>query len=191
MTSQPQPQDSRDLFDVDRVRREAKESMLKGAVTQDYPLDLERTHQLLNQALGSEILCVLRYRHHQVIAKGINFPQVAAQFAEHAEDEHRHMMAIAERVDQLGGDPDFAPATVSTRASTEFGGSNVLSEMIKEDLVAERVVIEIYRKIIQWFGHDDPTSRRLFEKILADEEDHANDLSDLLAAVDPRSKPAQ
>ena len=164
--------------------------MLNGAVTADYPLDLERTYGLLNEALGSEIMCVLRYLHHQVIAKGIDSPQVAAQFKEHAEDEQRHMMAIAERIDQLGGDPDFAPATVSARAATEFGESDVLSEMIKEDLVAERVAIEIYRKIVQWFGNDDPTSRRLFEGILADEEDHANDLSDLLGAVDPRSEPA-
>jgi bacterioferritin len=179
------------LFDVDRIRREAKESMLKGAVTADYPLDLKRTYELLNQALGSEILCVLRYRHHQIIASGIDFPQVAAQFEEHAEDEQRHMMAIAERIDQLGGDPDFRPGTVPARASTEFGQSDILSEMIKEDLVAERVVIEVYRKIIQWFGQSDSTSRRLFEKILADEEDHANDLSDLISTVDPRSEPAR
>lgn len=190
MATQSEPQDHARIFDVDQVRREARESMLNGAVTADYPLDLERTYGLLNEALGSEIMCVLRYLHHQVIAKGIDSPQVAAQFKEHAEDEQRHMMAIAERIDQLGGDPDFAPATVSARAATEFGESDVLSEMIKEDLVAERVAIEIYRKIVQWFGNDDPTSRRLFEGILADEEDHANDLSDLLGAVDPRSEPA-
>jgi bacterioferritin len=187
MATQSQPQSNGQLFDVERVRRDAEDSILNGAVTADYPLDLTRTYELLNQALAGEILCVLRYRHHQVIAKGINFPQVAAQFEEHANDEHEHMMAIAERIDQLGGDPDFRPSTVTTRSSTEFGDSNVLSEMIKEDLVAERVVIEIYRKIIRWFGNDDPTSRRLFEKILADEEDHAKDLSDLITAVEPRA----
>jgi bacterioferritin len=177
------------LYDLDQVRREAKESILNGAVTADYPLDLDRTHELMNEALAAEILCVLRYRHHQVIAKGIDFPQVAAQFAEHADDEQRHMMMIAERIDQLGGDPDFNPSTVTTRASTEYGTSDVLSRMIEEDLVSERVVIEIYRRLVGWFGNADPTSRRMFEKILEDEEDHANDLSDLLAAVDPRSEP--
>src|SRR5262249_1603038 len=149
-----------------------KESVLNGAVTADYPLDLTRTYALMNQALAAEILCVLRYRHHQIIAKGIDNPQVAAEFAEHADDEHRHMMMIAERIDQPGGNPDFNPATVTPRASTEYGTSDVLSEMIEEDLVAERVVIEIYRKLVHWFGNDDPTSRRMFEKILADEEDH-------------------
>jgi bacterioferritin len=143
----------------------------------------------MNQALAAEILCVLRYRHHQVIAKGIDFPQVAAQFAEHADDEQRHMMMIAERIDQLGGNPDFDPATIKARAATEYGKSDVLARMIEEDLVSERIVIEIYRRLIKWFGADDPTTRRMFEKILADEEDHANDLSDLLAAVDPRSEP--
>jgi bacterioferritin len=191
MATQPQSQANGSLYDVEQVRREAKESILKGAVTADYPLDLERTYQLMNEALAAEILCVLRYRHHQIVAKGIDFPQVAAQFAEHADDEQRHMMAIASRIDELGGDPDFNPATVTSRASTEYGTSDVLSRMIEEDLIAERVVIEIYRRLIRWFANDDPTSRRMFEKILEDEEDHANDLSDLLAAVDPRSEPAR
>lgn len=162
---------------------------MKGAVTHDYPLDLPRTYVLLNEALGSEILCVLRYRHHQIVAKGIDNPQVAAEFAEHADDEQKHMMLIAERIDQLGGNPDFNPATVVARASTEYGTSDVLTGMIEEDLVAERVAIEIYRKLIRWFGNDDPTTRRMLETILADEEDHANDLADLIAAIDPRSEP--
>jgi bacterioferritin len=134
----------------------------------------------------------LRYRHHEVIAKGINYPQVAAEFAEHAASEHEHMMVLAERIDQLGGDPDFNPATIAQRSSTEYGssGPNVeLVELIKEDLVAERVVIEIYRKLVNYFGNADPTTRRLIEQILADEEDHASDLADLIAAVDPRKKP--
>jgi bacterioferritin len=189
--SQTQSQVDGNLYDVEQVRREAKESMLKGAVTADYPLDLNRTYQLMNEALAAEILCVLRYRHHQIVAKGIDFPQVAAQFAEHADDEQRHMMAIAERIDELGGDPDFNPSTVTARAATEYGSSDILSRMIEEDLVAERVVIEIYRRLVRWFGNDDPTSRRMFEKILEDEEEHANDLSDLLAAVDPRSEPSR
>jgi bacterioferritin len=99
------------------------------------------------------------------------------------------MMAIAERIDQLGGDPDFNPTTVTARSATEYGSSDVLTRMIEEDLVAERVVIEIYRTLIRWFGGDDPTTRIMLEKILADEEDHANDLSDLLSAIDPRTEP--
>jgi bacterioferritin len=189
MATQSEPRASRP-YDVEEVRRQARQSLLKGAVTADYPLDLERTRALLNDALAGEILCVLRYRHHQVIAKGIDFPQVAEQFEEHANSEQTHMMAIAERLNQLGGDPDFNPSTVTARASTEYGSSSVLTRMIEEDLVAERVVIEIYRKLVKWFGNDDPTSRVMFEKILADEEDHANDLSDLLSAIDPRSEPA-
>lgn len=189
MATQSQPRADGHLYDVEQVRQEAKQSILKGAVTPDYPLDLQRTYELMNEALAAEILCVLRYRHHQVIAKGIDFPQVSAQFAEHAEDEQRHMLMIAERLDQLGGDPDFNPATVTSRASTEYGTTDVLTQMIEEDLVSERIVIEIYRRVVKWFGNDDPTSRRLFEKILKDEEDHANDLSDLLAAIDPRSEP--
>jgi bacterioferritin len=191
MSTQTEPRAPAQLFDVEQVRRDARQSILKGAVTADYPLDLPRTYELLNQALAGEILCVLRYRHHQIIAKGIDYPQVAAEFEEHAKDEFLHMMAIAERIDQLGGDPDFNPATVLARASTEYGQSDVLSKMIEEDLVAERVVIEIYRQLIRWFGHDDPTSRRIFEGILADEEDHANDLSDLLAAIDHGPEPTK
>jgi len=189
MANHPQSEATR-LYNVGEVREQAKQSILKGPVTVDYPLDLKEAYELLNQALGAEILCVLRYRHHQIIAKGIDFPQVAAQFEEHAQNEHEHMMRIAERIDQLGGDPDFNPATVVRRSATEYGQSSVLSEMIREDLVAERVVIEIYRQVVRWFGNADPTTRRLFEDILADEEDHANDLADLLTAVDPRSQPA-
>lgn len=181
------------LYDVQQVRRDAKQSLDQGAVTKDYRLNLDETYTLLNEALASEILCVLRYRHHQIIAKGIDFPQVAAEFAEHAESEQEHMMMIAERIDQLGGDPDFNPSTIFSRAATEYGsvGPEVaLSQLIKEDLVAERVVIEIYRKLINFFGVEDPTTRRMLEEILEDEEEHANDLSDLLAAVDPGKTPS-
>lgn len=180
------------LYDVSQIRQDAYQSMSQGAVTEDYSLDLNQVLQYLNEALASELMCVLRYRHHQIVAKGINYPQVAAEFAQHAETEHEHAMRIAERIDQLGGDPDFNPATILPRASTEYGSSGAqieLVELIKEDLVAERIVIEIYRKLVSYFGNADPTSRRMFEDLLADEEDHANDLSDLIVAIDPRSKP--
>jgi bacterioferritin len=158
-------------------------------VTEDYPLDLRRAHELLNEALAAEILCVLRYRHHEVIVKGINAPEIAAEFAEHADAEQRHMMQIAERIDQLGGDPDFNPSTVERRSATQYGEGETLVDMIQEDLVAERVVIEIYRRLVGWFGNADPTTRRLMERVLADEEEHANDLANLLATIDPKATP--
>jgi bacterioferritin len=182
--AQPAPTTSKRLYEIDQVRREAQESIQNGAVTKDYPLDLKRAHELLNEALATEIVCVLRYRHHQVIAKGIDYPQVAAEFTEHADAEERHMLALAERIDQLDGNPDFDPATIAKRSTTEYGKGTTLAEMIREDLVAERIAIEIYRKVAAWFGNADPTTRRLLEQILADEEEHANDLASLLASID-------
>ena len=170
--------------DISEVRKNAMQSISNGAVTVDYPLDLTQARLLLNRALASELLCVLRYRHHQIAAKGIDFPQVAAEFKEHAESEEKHAMLIAERISQLGGRADFDPAHISERSSTEFGKAEDLLSMIKEDLIAERIAIEVYRKNIQWFGADDPTTRRMLEGILADEEDHANDMADLLNKVD-------
>jgi bacterioferritin len=177
------PNPGSNLYDVSQIRQEASESILKGAVTADYPLDLNQTIQLMNEALASEILCILRYRHHQIVAKGIDYPQVAQEFSEHANSEEQHMLMIAERIDQLGGDPDFNPASLVSRSATEYGSQGSLSEMIKQDLIAERVAIEVYRKIIDWFGSKDPTSRRIFEQILGDEEEHANDLANLLDNV--------
>lgn len=178
------------LFDVEQVRKDAQRSVERGAVTEDYGLDPKHACELLNQALAAEILCVLRYRHHQIVAKGIDFPQVAAEFAEHAASEEEHMLMIAERIDQLGGDPDLDPAGVVGRAITQYGdpsGDRSLPSLIRDDLVAERIVIEVYRKMIGWFGTADPTTRRMLEKILEDEEEHARDLADLLASVDPRA----
>ena len=153
---------------------------LSGAVTQDYPLDLNQAYQLLNGALATEIMCVLRYRHHQIIAKGIDRPQVAAEFKEHAEDEERHMMMLAERINQLGGNPDLNPNTVMKRTATEYGTGTDLMKLIEEDLIAERIAIMYYRELIEWFGSGDPTTRRMIEEILKDEEDHADDLADLM-----------
>lgn len=176
------------VFNIDEIRRDAEKSLEQGAITNDYPLDVKRACQILNEALASEILCVLRYRHHQVIARGINSPQVAAEFKEHAENEEEHMMQIAERITQLGGDPDMNPATIAQRSATEYGGSgNDLVSLIREDLVAERIAIEVYRQMVEWFSAD-TTTRRMLEKILADEEEHANDLADLLESVDPENR---
>jgi bacterioferritin len=169
------------LHNLDKIKRQAEKSIKDGAVTQDYPLDLKQVYKILNDALATEIMCVMRYRHHQVIAQGIDKPQVAAEFEEHADDEERHMMMIAQRINQLGGNPDFNPATVMQRTATKYGSQDTdLAQLIKEDLVAERIAIMVYRQLIEWFGTHDPTTRRMLEEILKDEEEHANDLSDLI-----------
>jgi bacterioferritin len=168
------------VFNLDEIKHLANQSIASGSVTKDYPLNVIEACQLLNSALATEIMCVLRYRHHQIIAKGIDKPQVAAEFAEHALDEERHMMMLAERINQLGGDPDFNPSTVAQRTATDYGSGKELDQLIEENLIAERIAIMIYRKMIDWFGAADPTTRRMLEEILKDEEDHADDLSDLL-----------
>lgn len=174
-------------IDFEETRRAAKSSIDQGAVTPAYPLDVDLACKILNQALASEILCILRYRHHQIVAKGINYPQVAAEFKEHAINEEAHMLMLAERIDQLGGDPDMNPATITDRSATEYGTTGDLMTMIREDLVAERISIDVYRQMIEWFSAD-PTTRRMLEEILADEEEHANDLADLLATVSQQNK---
>lgn len=168
-------------MNIDEIRKEAKSSVEQGAVTSDYPLDIKEACRLLNDALATEIVCVLRYRHHQIIAKGIDYIQVSDEFKEHAEQEEKHMLMIAERINQLGGDPDFSPSTISKRSVTEYGVGSSLKDMIKEDLVAERIVISVYRKMIEWFDAD-TTTRIMLEEILKEEEEHANDLADLLSS---------
>lgn len=167
-------------YSLAEIRKLAKKSLEDGAVTTDYPLNLKQAYTLLNAALATEIMCVLRYRHHQIIATGINRPQIAAEFAEHGDDEQRHMMMIAERINQLGGNPDFNPGTVLERTATEYGTGTDLLKLVEEDLIAERIAIMTYRELINWFGTGDPTTRRMLEEILKDEEDHADDLSELL-----------
>jgi len=168
-------------YDIQKIKQEARQSLDCGSVTKDYSLNVEEACKILNAALATEIMCVLRYRHHQIIAKGIDCIQVASEFEEHAIEEERHMLMIAERINQLGGNPDFNPATIMQRTVTEYGNSEDLMELIKEDLVAERIAISVYRNMINWFGAADPTTRRMLEEILQDEEDHANDLADLLS----------
>lgn len=167
-------------YDIEKIKKAARESIENGAVTKDYPLDLEQAYTLLNKALASEIMCVMRYKHHQIIAKGIDRPQIALEFEEHANDELRHMMMIAERINQLGGNPDLNPGTVLERTDTEYGKGTDLMTLVEEDLVAERIAIMVYRELINWFGAGDPTTRRMLEDILKDEEEHADDLSEIL-----------
>jgi len=166
-------------LDIEEIQKHAEHSIKEGAVTDDYPLNLEDACRVLNSALATEIVCVLRYRHHEIIAKGIDSIQVANEFKEHAEQEEQHMLMLAERINQLGGDPDLNPATVNSRAIAEYGNAKTLQEMIKANLIAERIVITFYRKMIEWFEHDS-TTRKMLEKILKQEEEHANDLADLL-----------
>src|SRR5438132_8028209 len=169
------------VTDVQEIRRRAREHMEKGAVTEGYRADRETVVKLLNEALATEIVCVLRYKRHYFMASGINAESVAAEFLQHAKDEQGHADQIAQRIVQLGGEPNFNPEGLLTRSHAEYVEGDSLTDMIKEDLVAERIAIDSYRDMINYFGNDDPTSRRLMENILAVEEEHADDLVNLLS----------
>lgn len=168
------------LSDVQELRRRARQHMDKGPITESYKGDVKAVVNILNQALATEIVCVLRYKRHFYMARGINKDSVAAEFLAHANEEQGHADLIAERITQLGGAPDFNPEGLATRSHSEYVEGDSLLDMIKENLVAERVAIESYTEIIRYFGDKDPTSRRLMEQILAVEEEHANDMADLL-----------
>jgi bacterioferritin len=172
------------LSDVKELRRRAREHMDRGAITNTYELDAHKVCDILNAALATEIVCVLRYKRHYFSAKGLNKDAVAQEFLEHANDEQGHADRISERITQLGGDPDLNPATLTTRSHSEYVEGTDLVSMIKENLVAERVAIESYTEIVRFLGDKDVTSRRLMEEILAVEEEHANDMLDLIATVD-------
>ena len=171
------------LSDVKELRRRARENIDRGAVTDSYELDAKEVCTILNQALATEIVCVLRYKRHYFMATGLNKDAVAAEFLEHANDEQGHADRIAERITQLGGAPDLNPEGMATRSHSEYKEGRTLEEMITEDLVAERIAIESYSEIIRYLGDRDVTSRRLMEEILAVEEEHANDMHDLLEKV--------
>lgn len=168
--------------DMEAIRRRAREHLEQGPITPNYGTDVETTIALLNTAVATEIVCVLRYRYHAIAATGISSESVKAEFTEHAVDEEKHVLWLAERINQLGGSPDLRPDGLATRSVTDYVEGENLVDMIKENLVAERIVIEVYRDMIRYFGDKDPTSRVLLEKILAEEEDHADDLHDLLVA---------
>lgn len=171
------------LSDVNELRRRARENIERGAVTDSYELDSNVVCTILNQALATEIVCVLRYKRHYFMATGLNKDAVAAEFLEHANDEQGHADRIAERITQLGGAPDFNPEGLASRSHSEYREGTSLVDMIKEDLIAERVAIESYSEIVRFLGEKDPTSRRLMEDLLAVEEEHANDMNDLLQKV--------
>jgi bacterioferritin len=168
------------LSDIQTLRKRAREHIAQGAVTPGYQADRATVLKLLNEALATEIVCVLRYKRHYYMAKGIHAEGVAAEFLEHASDEQQHADQIAERITQLGGEPDLSPDGLSARSHAEYVEGESLEDMIKEDLVAERIAIDSYREIINYLGEADPTSRRLMEEILAKEEEHADDLANLI-----------
>jgi bacterioferritin len=172
---------------IEEIRARARQQINDGAVTQDYKGDREKAISILNEALATEIVCVLRYRFHYFMATGIHSIAVRDEFLEHAREEQGHADQIAERIKQLGGKPDMNPAILAGRSHSEYKEGTSLADMIREDLVAERIAIETYRDIIQFFGQDDPTSRTMMEGILAKEEEHADELADLLFAVEPKS----
>jgi bacterioferritin len=168
------------------IRARARQQINDGAVTKDYEGDREKAISILNEALATEIVCVLRYKFHYFMASGIHSLAVRDEFKEHAEEEQEHADQIAERIKQLGGKPDMNPAILAGRSHSEYKEGTSLADMIREDLIAERIAIETYRDIIQFFGQKDPTSRTLMEGILAKEEEHADELADLLFAVEPK-----
>lgn len=168
------------LTDIKTLRERARQHIENGAVTEGYRADRETAVKILNEALATEIVCVLRYKRHYFMASGIHAEGVAAEFLEHANDEQGHADQIAQRIVQLQGEPNFNPEGLLMRSHAEYVEGTSLTDMIKEDLVAERIAIDSYRDMINYFGNDDPTSRRLMESILAVEEEHADDLVSLL-----------
>ena len=175
------------LTDVTELRRRARTHMESGNVTSTYEGNAQQTIEILQSVLATEIVCVLRYTMHAIAATGISSEGVKAEFAEHAKDEQEHAEAVAERINQLGGVPNFDPEGITSRAFSSFKSGHTLADLLREDLVAERVVIKIYSDVVTFFGSADPVSRRLFEELLQDEEDHADDIADLLYTVDPES----
>jgi len=171
------------LTDIKTLRKRARKHIEQGAVTQGYAADRQTVIKILNEALATEIVCVLRYKRHYFMAAGINAQSVAAEFLEHASEEQIHADQIAQRIVQLGGEPDLSPDGLMTRSHSEYVEGETLVDMIKEDLVAERIAIDSYREMIKYLDNDDPTTRRMLEGILAMEEEHADDLVGLLEEV--------
>jgi bacterioferritin len=169
------------LVDMKKIRKRAREHIEGGAVTEGYKANRDQVIKVLNDVLATELVCVLRYKHHYYMARGVAAESVKREFLQHANDEQQHVDQVAERITQLGGEPNFNPDGLATRSHSEYVRGDSLLDMIREDLVAERVAIESYSEIVRWLGDDDPTTRLLIEQILKTEEDHATDLTKLLA----------
>jgi bacterioferritin len=170
-------------LDVQQIRANAREQMGSGAITPAYRADRERVIAVLNDALATEIVCALRYKNHYFMAGGIHAQSIAQEFLEHAGEEQAHADSIAARINQLGGVPNFNPDGLVTRSHSEYHEGTTIDSMIRENLVAERIAIETYSAIVRWLGDDDPTTRRLIEDILKMEEEHADDLGNLLKGI--------
>jgi len=178
------------LTDIDAIRKRAREHIDQGAITAGYSADRETVIKLLNEALATEIVCVLRYKYHYYMASGIHSQAVKAEFLEHAQQEQEHADRIAERITQLDGKPNFNPDGLLSRAHADYAEGADLVDMIKEDLIAERIAIDTYRAIVEYIGADDPTTRRIMEEVLAQEEEHAEDMATLLAQLGQKGEPA-
>ncbi len=170
------------LTDIKTLRERARKNIGEGAVTSTYQGDVKKTIEILQSVLATEIVCVLRYTMHAVAATGISSEGVKAEFAQHAKEEAQHAQEVADRINQLGGKPNFDPTGLASRSASEYGTANNLVEMIKENLIAERIAIDHYRELIRYFGDEDPGTRAMLERILLVEEEHANDMHDLLVA---------
>ena len=174
------------LTDVKTLRDRAQQHLSQGAVTSTYTGDVSKTIELLQNVLATEIVCVLRYTMHAIAATGISSEGVKDEFAQHAKEEQEHMNAVAERINQLGGRPNFNPEGLTMRSASKYGQGENLVDMIKENLIAERIAIDQYRELIRYFGDDDPGTRVMLEGILVVEEEHANDMHDLLVSHEGR-----
>ena len=179
------------LSDMQTIRARAREQIDQGAITAGYKADREAVVKILNEALATEIVCVLRYKYHYYKASGINSQAVKAEFLEHANEEQQHADWIAERITQLDGSPNFNPDGLLSRAHADYAEGADLVDMIREDLIAERIAIDTYRAIVEYLGTDDPTTRRIMEEVLAQEEEHAEDMATLLAQLGQQGEPAQ
>ena len=179
------------LTDIEAIRKRAREHIDQGAITAGYTADRETVIKLLNEALATEIVCTLRYKYHYYMASGIHSQAVKAEFLEHAQQEQEHADRIAERITQLDGKPNFNPDGLASRAHADYAEGVDLVDMIKEDLVAERIAIDTYRAIVEYIGGDDPTTRRVMEEVLAQEEEHAEDMATLLEQLGKKGEPAR
>jgi len=180
------PQSNQFLSDIQDIRKRARQHIEQGAVTEKYRADRETVLKLLNEALATEIVCVLRYKRHYFMTQGLVTGSVAQEFLEHANEEQEHADLIAKRITQLNGEPDFNPKGILDRSHAEYVEGKTLLDMLREDLVAERIAIESYTEMIRYIGNDDSTTRRMLEGILAVEEEHAEDLMNLLASHMPK-----
>lgn len=176
------------VTDIKAIRERARQHIERGAVTKANQIDPEAAVGVLNEALATEIVCVLRYKRHYFMASGVYAQPVAQEFLEHAQEEQMHADQLAERITQLGGEPNLNPDGLLSRSHSEYVEGDTLLDMITEDLVAERIAIESYSEMVRYFGEKDPTTRRLLEEILAKEEEHADDLVNLLHTLNPPRK---